>query len=393
MTSTIPPSFQVSGARLTLPKTVRVSPARVLNITRGERKRCLVSTWPPWRCGGHGAARRRGRARPRRAAPARRPASSRGRPRQRNARDQQERNGDATEGVGADGRFGLGGCHAPRLPVVVSTRPVGCADLPATPCAHDAPHCERDVQGDRRPHKRADEPKPRASVHQNRAGRAVVEQHHGDQPAPGAAGSIIARQPAADAQREQRSARDPAHDQRGRGIERRSEQQPGDKRRREQQRDAGRRLGQRRHNQQSPGHHVLRQPLEPVVRPASRRASATCAAVSGSSTSSSVSTRPPGMRPGYRCSSVPEGRVLTRCRSCPVNAGADRATERMTAGRSRGIGRRHVTGGDAAGRTVARTTAWRRAAAGGPGTSSGSCRTRRCCGRRWAGRSWSCSAR
>ena len=60
---------------------------------------------------------------------------------------------------------------------------------PPTPHVRDAPHCERCVQSNRRPQESADEPKPGASVCENRAGSAVIQQHHRDQPAHGAAGS------------------------------------------------------------------------------------------------------------------------------------------------------------------------------------------------------------
>jgi hypothetical protein len=57
----------------------------------------------------------------------------------------------------------------------------------------NAPHCEHDVHSNRRPQESADEVKPYASVCEHHAGSAVVQQHHRDQPAHGAAGSLIAR--------------------------------------------------------------------------------------------------------------------------------------------------------------------------------------------------------
>jgi hypothetical protein len=87
------------------------------------------------------------------------------------------------------------------------------------------------VESNDRPHQNAHESHARASVCENRDSSAVIQQHRRDQPAPGAARPVIARQPAGAAQREQRSAGDAAHDQRGRRIKRYAEQQPGDKRR------------------------------------------------------------------------------------------------------------------------------------------------------------------
>jgi hypothetical protein len=97
--------------------------------------------------------------------------------------------------------------------------------------ACDAPDGEDCVQSNRRPHQNADESHAHHRICENRAGSAVIQQHPSDQPAPGAARSIIARQPAGGAQREQRSAGDAPHDERGWRIERYAEQETGDERR------------------------------------------------------------------------------------------------------------------------------------------------------------------
>lgn len=75
-----------------------------------------------------------------------------------------------------------------------------------TPQARDAPDGEYCVESNRWPHENADEPGTCGSVRENRDCRAVIQQHRRDQPAWGAARSVIARQPAGAAQREQRSA-------------------------------------------------------------------------------------------------------------------------------------------------------------------------------------------
>ena len=67
--------------------------------------------------------------------------------------------------------------------------------------AHDTPHGESCVESNSRPHQNADESHARASVCENRASTAVIQQHRRDQPAPGATRSIIACQPAGAAQR------------------------------------------------------------------------------------------------------------------------------------------------------------------------------------------------
>lgn len=85
-----------------------------------------------------------------------------------------------------------------------------------TPQACDAPDRESCVETNRRPHQNADESRACASGCEHRESSAVIQQHRRDQPAPGAARSIIARQPAGAAQREQRSAGDTAHYQCGR---------------------------------------------------------------------------------------------------------------------------------------------------------------------------------
>jgi len=100
-----------------------------------------------------------------------------------------------------------------------------------TPQARDAPEGECCVESNRRPHQNADESHTRASVCENRDSGAVIQHHRRDQPAAGAVRSVIARQPAGAAQRDQRSAGDAAHYQRGRRIKGYAEQQPGDKRR------------------------------------------------------------------------------------------------------------------------------------------------------------------
>ena len=62
------------------------------------------------------------------------------------------------------------------------------------------------MQANRRPHQNAGEPHASASAGKNRGGDGVIQQHRRDQSAQGAAGPVVARQPAGDAQREQRSA-------------------------------------------------------------------------------------------------------------------------------------------------------------------------------------------
>jgi hypothetical protein len=59
--------------------------------------------------------------------------------------------------------------------------------------APDGEHC---VDSNRRPHQNARESCARGSVYEKCASSEVVQQHRGDQPAPGAARPIIARQPA-----------------------------------------------------------------------------------------------------------------------------------------------------------------------------------------------------
>ena len=105
--------------------------------------------------------------------------------------------------------------------------------------ARDAPDGEDCVESNRRPHQNADESHARGRVRENRASGAVVQQHGRHQPAKAAARSIIAPQPAGDAQREQRSAGDTGHDQGGRRIERYPEQQAGNKRGGQQQGQSG----------------------------------------------------------------------------------------------------------------------------------------------------------
>ena len=68
------------------------------------------------------------------------------------------------------------------------------------------------------------EPRSRSSVSENCGGGGVIQQHRRGQPAPSAARAIFARQPAGDAQREQRRAGHAADDQRCRPIERCPEQ-------------------------------------------------------------------------------------------------------------------------------------------------------------------------
>ena len=75
---------------------------------------------------------------------------------------------------------------------------------------HAVPDGERCVQSNRRPHKNARESRDGTSVYENCRGGAVIQQHRRDQPAQGEARSVIARQPAGAAQREQRSAGDTA---------------------------------------------------------------------------------------------------------------------------------------------------------------------------------------
>ena len=65
-------------------------------------------------------------------------------------------------------------------------------------------------------------PRPAYSEHRNR--RRVVEQHGCNQSSRGVAPSIVARQPAGDAQRQQRRAGDARRDQSGRRIERRADE-------------------------------------------------------------------------------------------------------------------------------------------------------------------------
>jgi hypothetical protein len=93
-----------------------------------------------------------------------------------------------------------------------------------TPQTRDAPDGEYCMESNRRPHQNADEFYPCASVCENRGSSGVIQQHRRDQPAPGAARSIIARQPAGAAQREQSSTGDTAHYQCCRRIERYPEQ-------------------------------------------------------------------------------------------------------------------------------------------------------------------------
>ena len=106
----------------------------------------------------------------------------------------------------------------------IQSKPVSIRVHRPTPQARDAPDGESCVENNRRPHQNADESHACASVGENRGSSAVIEQHRCDQPAPGAARSIIARQPAGAAQREQRGAGDTAHHQCGRRIERYPEQ-------------------------------------------------------------------------------------------------------------------------------------------------------------------------
>jgi apolipoprotein D and lipocalin family protein len=105
------------------------------------------------------------------------------------------------------------------------------SDTTPAPQARNAPDDERCVQSNGRPRKNADEPRDGTGVCENRDRNAVVQQHRREQPAPGAARSIIARQPAGAAQREQRSPGHTGHDERRRGIERCAEQERADKRR------------------------------------------------------------------------------------------------------------------------------------------------------------------
>ena len=88
------------------------------------------------------------------------------------------------------------------------------------------------MQRNRRPHKNADESHDGTSVCENRRSGAVIQQHRREQPAPGEARAVIARQPAGDTQREQRRTGDTGDDERGRDGERYAEQERGDQRRR-----------------------------------------------------------------------------------------------------------------------------------------------------------------
>ena len=78
--------------------------------------------------------------------------------------------------------------------------------------------------------KNAGEPHASACAGKHRGGDGVIQQHRRDQPAQGAVGPVVSRQPAGDAQREQRSAGDAPHHQRGQRVQRCAEQQPGDQR-------------------------------------------------------------------------------------------------------------------------------------------------------------------
>ena len=79
-------------------------------------------------------------------------------------------------------------------------------DRPAAP-GRDAPDGECGVERNGRPQQDAGELRACSSVGENGNGRDVIHQHRREQRSPGAARAIFSRQPAGDAQREQRRAR------------------------------------------------------------------------------------------------------------------------------------------------------------------------------------------
>ena len=79
-------------------------------------------------------------------------------------------------------------------------------DRPAAP-GRDAPDRECGVERNGRPQQDAGELRACSSVCENGNGRDVIHQHRREQRSPGAARAIFSRQPAGDAQREQRRAR------------------------------------------------------------------------------------------------------------------------------------------------------------------------------------------
>ena len=101
----------------------------------------------------------------------------------------------------------------------IQSKPVS---ITPTPQARDAPDGEHCVESNRRPHQNADESHPRGRVRENRASRAVVQQHRRDQPTPGAARSIIARR-----QSQLRNAIRPLVAQAKRATARHEQLQPG----------------------------------------------------------------------------------------------------------------------------------------------------------------------